>query len=351
MLTKKQVEEIREHLDKAQNPLFFFDNDPDGLCSFLLLQKYKQRGKGVPIRSFPGLNELYFRKISELAPDYVFILDKPNVSKEFFERAREINIPIVWIDHHKINREEIPDFVYYYNPIFNKKSTSEPVTRLCYQINPDEKLDWITVAGCVSDKFFPKAYLKFKKKYPELSINSEDAFDIFYNSQIGKISRIFSFGLKDSITNVVIMLKFLVKAEGPYDVLEENSHNHLMHKRFNEIDSKYKKLLNKAIELVEKDEKLIFFQYGGDLSISSDISNELSFMYPKKFIIVAYIIGAHANISGRGKNIREKVLEAIKDFQDATGGGHEDAIGARVRVEDLELFRKRIQDLIEGNKK
>ena len=30
MLTKKQVGEIKEHLDKAQNPLFFFDNDLDG---------------------------------------------------------------------------------------------------------------------------------------------------------------------------------------------------------------------------------------------------------------------------------------------------------------------------------
>lgn len=32
MLTEKQISEIREHLEKAQNPLFFFDND-DGLCS------------------------------------------------------------------------------------------------------------------------------------------------------------------------------------------------------------------------------------------------------------------------------------------------------------------------------
>jgi single-stranded DNA-specific DHH superfamily exonuclease len=39
MLNDKQIDEIREHLEKAQNPLFFFDNDDDGLCSFLLLQR------------------------------------------------------------------------------------------------------------------------------------------------------------------------------------------------------------------------------------------------------------------------------------------------------------------------
>ena len=31
MLTEKQLKEIREHLEKAQNPVFFFDNDADGL--------------------------------------------------------------------------------------------------------------------------------------------------------------------------------------------------------------------------------------------------------------------------------------------------------------------------------
>jgi len=29
MLTEKQNKEIREHLEKAQNPLFYFDNDPE----------------------------------------------------------------------------------------------------------------------------------------------------------------------------------------------------------------------------------------------------------------------------------------------------------------------------------
>ena len=87
MLTKKQIDEIRQHLDKAQNPVFFFDNDPDGLCSFLLLQRYIERGKGVPIKSFPELTEDYFRKVNELNADYIFILDTPVVSQDFFIRV------------------------------------------------------------------------------------------------------------------------------------------------------------------------------------------------------------------------------------------------------------------------
>ena len=87
MLTEKQVAEIKSHLEKAQNPLFFFDNDQDGLCSFLLLQKFIERGKGVSIKSFPDLTEEYFRKVHELNADYIFILDKPIVSEKFWEKA------------------------------------------------------------------------------------------------------------------------------------------------------------------------------------------------------------------------------------------------------------------------
>ena len=77
--------EIKEHLEKAQNPIFYYDNDADGLCSFVILRKFLDRGKGVAVRSFPGVDGQYARKARELNADYVFILDKPVVSREFVE--------------------------------------------------------------------------------------------------------------------------------------------------------------------------------------------------------------------------------------------------------------------------
>src|SRR5271157_4272435 len=169
MLTKKQVVEIREHLNNSANPLFLFDNDPDGLCSFLLLQKYIGRGKGFPIRSFPDLNESYFRRAIELNADSIFILDKPLVSGEFFKRVQEVNMPVIWIDHHKVDKKDIPPFVHYYNPVFNKKKTDEPVTALCYQINNNKNLIWIAVVGSIFDRFLPNFYKSFKDKFSDLA--------------------------------------------------------------------------------------------------------------------------------------------------------------------------------------
>ena len=118
MLSKKKLSEIKSHLEKAQNPIFFFDNDQDGLCSFLLLQRAFGRGKGVAIKSFPDLNESYFRKVEELNADYIFVLDKPVISDSFLERVKEKNIPFVWIDHHDVEVQKL-DFINYYNPFFD----------------------------------------------------------------------------------------------------------------------------------------------------------------------------------------------------------------------------------------
>ena len=104
MLTEKQINEVREHLEKAQNPLFFFDNDNDGLVSFLLLQRFIGRGKGVAVKGSHNLSKGYFRRIKELNPDYIFVLDLPKVDEDFLEEVNKENLPVVWIDHHNVDK-------------------------------------------------------------------------------------------------------------------------------------------------------------------------------------------------------------------------------------------------------
>jgi len=348
MLTQNQIKEIKEHLEKAQNPLFFFDNDQDGLCSFLLLQKYIQRGKGVPIKTFPDLNITYFRKVDELNPDYIFILDKPIVSKEFLNEIHKLNLPIVWIDHHEIDKKTIPDFVNYYNPLFNNPPENPPVTALCHQINSKKQDLWIAVIGCIADRYLPNFYQEFKKQFPELTINSSKPFEILYNSEIGKTTRMLGFGLKDRTTNVINMLKLLISAKSPYDILTETNKNKSIHAKYNELNEKYIKLLKKAKEL--NSEKIIFFEYGGDLSISSDLANQLTYEFPEKIIFVIYKKGIKANISARGKNIKKSVSKVINEIPEATGGGHEDAIGARINIKDLDIFKEKIKNILKHRK-
>ena len=275
-------------------------------------------------------------------------MDKPLVSEEFFNEARKVNIPVVWIDHHDV-QGKIPDFVDYYNVALNKTKINEPVTALSYQVTGNKRDLWLAVVGCISDKFIPDFYSEFRKKYPKLSLDSEDAFEILYASEIGKVVRMLGFGLKDSLTNVVNMQKFLMKAKSPQEVLEENNKNLSLHHKFNEVDKKYQRLLEKAKIEGMKSGGLLFFSYGGLLSASSDLSNELNYLFPDKFIVVAYLMNdVKANISIRGNNARDILSKAIKGLDNARGGGHEMAVGGQIQTKDLDLFKERVEKLVDG---
>jgi len=137
------------------------------------------------------------------------------------------------------------------------------------------------------------------------------------------------------------MMKFLMNAKTPYDILEENPKNKIMHKRFEEIDKKYNKFLLKAKKNISGE--ILFFKYAGDTSMSSDIANGLKYAFPDKIIVVIYTKGVKANISARGKNVRDLILKTIEGFENATGGGHENAVGAQIRKEDIPEFEKRIR--------
>ncbi|MFT4326664.1 MAG: DHH family phosphoesterase, partial [Candidatus Woesearchaeota archaeon] len=106
-------EEIREKLQTCENPLIFFDDDADGVCSFLLIYKYLNKGHGVIVKSTPEIKaDPYIRKITEYMPDLVIILDKPKVEDEFL---KGISCDVIWIDHHEPQTITQKN-VYYYNP-------------------------------------------------------------------------------------------------------------------------------------------------------------------------------------------------------------------------------------------
>ena len=152
---------------------------------------------------------------------------------------------------------------------------------------------------------------------------------------------IISFGMKDKTSNVVSMMKFLMKANSIHDLVEENTRTVSFLKRFKEIDEKYKRILKKAEDSIE--ENLIWYSYAGDLSINQYIANELFYRYPHKVIVVIYGKSDIVNISLRWeKDIRLATVNAIKGIEGATGGGHEHATGARIPKDKLGEFKEKL---------
>ena len=63
MILEEELDEIRTYLVKAENPLVFFDDDHDGLSSFILLKKNYPKINGVIVKGGMKEEEIYHRKI------------------------------------------------------------------------------------------------------------------------------------------------------------------------------------------------------------------------------------------------------------------------------------------------
>lgn len=334
--------ELREHLERSQNPVFYYDNDADGLCSYLIFRRFLGRGKGVAVRSYPDLNVSYAKKAQELKADYVFVLDKPSLSREFVDEIDKMHIPLVWIDHHNIKEDnfekEFNNF-YTFNPAKNKgkDQSDEPVTYMAYKVTGRKEDMWLAIMGCASDHFIPDFAEEFGERYPEFWGKVKVPFDIYYKTEIGKIARSLNFGLKDSTTHIVQLQNFLISCNNPSDVFAEITNNKSFREKYADIKRKYDDLIERA--KAESEGKIIFFEYSGDLSISGDLSNELSYLNPTKYIVVAYKKEGICNLSMRGKGVKGILNRILPKLEGASGGGHEDAVGARIRASELEKFK------------
>ena len=342
-LSKKEYSELKEELDNCKNPLFFFDDDQDGLCSFLLLYRYKREGHGIVVKTSPKIEILVLNKINEYNPDKVFILDVAPSDTDFLD---QIKVPVVWIDHHGQSKIENAK---YYNPRISKSKDNQPTSFMCYHTVKQDL--WLAALGSVADWYLPKFLKEFNEEYKDLIDKPyKGPGDIIYNSKLGKLIRIFSFILKGKHTDVMQSVKILTRIKSPYEILnEETPEGKYIYKRYTEINKLYEPILREALDAAEKTkDKVIVYTYRDDkTSFTSDISNEAIYRFPDKIILIAREKNGEMKSSVRASKINlipvlEKCLAGLNGY----GGGHEHACGLNVKKEDFDEFLKRLREMV-----
>jgi len=332
-LTKAQNKQILEELENCTKPLYFFHDDPDGLCSFLQLYAHIKEGYGVVVKSRPIVDLKFLPKVTTYDPDKIIVVDIAMMEQEFADRAKR---KIIWIDHHP--PQEIHG-VKYFNPRIDNPHENPCAAYLCYQVV--QKSLWIAMVGCIGDMHWPTDLLdEFREKYPGLlpeEIN--DARTALYESQIGKMSRIFSAILKGTSTDAMKYVKALTRIKEPNEILkQENARGKYIYKRFKAIDREYQKLLKESENYVE-DNSVIFKYADNKIAFSGDLANELTYRYPGRMIIVGREKSGEVKMSLRSEkhNIPKMINTALIDCE-GYGGGHEHAAGACIKAEDFNRF-------------
>ncbi len=341
MLTPKQINFLQEELSTAKNPLFLYDADSDGLASFILLYKMHREGVGIRVAMTSKIDLQFMRRVEEINPDKIFVLDIPLMEQEFVDAVKR---PVIWIDHHE--PQEI-NKVHYFNPRINEPGAYIPVTRLAYQIseNPDDL--WIAAAGCLGDWYMPDFIDEFIKKYPDLLPEKTDLSNTLYKNPVGMLVKFFFFVLKGPSSEVRKSVKILTRINSPNEILKQESPaGKYLYKRFETINNKYEEILHKAKEKVTRSRILVYYYSSDQWSFTANLANELRATYPNKVVIIARRKSGEIKCSLRGG---EGLLEALKKALvgiDGHGGGHPNACGAVIKEEDWKRFLKNFKEEI-----
>ena len=345
-LSNTQTKQIREHLDNCKRPLFFFDDDQDGLCSFLQLYRYKKEGRGIIVKTTPKLGTVFTKKVEEYKPDKIFVLDLAVVEQDFLDEMNKMKVSVIWIDHHGPFER---DHLKYFNPRISNSEDNHPTSFMCYQVVQQDL--WIGTLGCIADWFIPYFINDFKKEFPELIDKPyKSPGDVIFNTKLGRLIRVFSFVLKGKTDEVMKCIKILTRIETPYEILnQESSQGKFIYKRYEQVNKMYEPLIKEVMQLAKKtSDKLIFFAYKDDkTSFTSDLSNEAIHFYPDNVILIGREKNDEMKCSIRSTNLIlppliEKALVGLQGY----GGGHEHACGLNIKTSDFEEFMKRFRKMV-----
>ena len=342
MIPNEKIIEFRQELLDSTRPLFFFDDDCDGLASFILLYRAVKDGKGVPIKAAPTVNENFLQYVTNYSPDKVFVLDTTRITEDFIAKSKT---KILCLDHHPY--EEL-ERVKVYNPRDFDENISWPTSYWAYKIANNKKDIWIAMLGCVGDWFMPDFKEEFCEMYPDLldkSITKPD--DALFDSEIGKLAQAFYFVLKGPTKTVLTCMKILTRIESPYEILrQETAAGKYIYQQYSKVLQHYNKLLEEAKQVVTNDKIIVFTYEQNQTSITAELSNELIHMHPDKIVVVGRRKDGEfrCSIRSAGENVVAPVLERILHSIEGYGGGHEHACGASIKEHDFGRFIEMLRD-------
>ena len=332
-LTEGEVKELREMFMSAVRPVVLFDDDPDGLTSFLMLYSHVKDGKGIPVKNSPVVTADFVRIVNDYSPDLVVILDKPKVEQEFLDK---VQAKVVWLDHHDVEKNK---GVKYYNPRVHDPNEYTPTSYWMYKVMGGPL--WIAMVGMIGDFFMPEEEIRqeFVRQYPDLLPQDVTTPDVAQDcTQLGYLYRIISFNLKGRAVDAVKSMKVMTRIKDPYEILEQKTvAGKFIYKKFERLERTFQELLKNAPE--PKGRLLVYKYAGPPNSFSKEISNFLSHKYPNHVVIVAWEYEGEMKCSHRSaKYDLIKIINKALVGVDGYAGGHPHAAGGCIKTKDFDKY-------------
>ena len=313
--------------------------DLDGIAS----AKMVNEAVGVDFMKFVNYEELELDLIKELKEKKISKLIMTdlylNEDSEEFIKELEKNFEVLIIDHHPFYRDFNSERVVFFN------ADGFCAAYLCYVLFSKakslEEYDWLIACACLSDWQYQKNSEwmgEIYKKYGEEFLVDDVKTGRFW-------------GMQDVIVKSIIYFEKEESIESVFDRLNSDMGCLEDLKQYSEI---VQKEIDEFVDKFEKEKQEIKDGYFWEMPdfkywIKSIVCTLASAKYWTKTIIVIKKSGDLYNVSARRQDRKVdsgKLLQKlVEGFEGAGAGGHVPAAGGHFRVEDREIFLKRLKDL------
>ncbi len=338
------------NIKPTDNVVVIFNNDGDGVCSCVLINKCLETKKNKPyIISQPMPTEKnLLRKIQTTVPNKLIVLDiaidqQSNVLKNLSGLC-----DVLVVDHHQITRDSNSESVVHYNPRMEKegiyKSTSYCVYKICSALTDVSEHLWIAAVGMVSDYNLKFSEDLVKEAVEKYSLKT----DVLYETHIGRLADMISAAKATKSLTCEEMVWLFGSMKGPDDMSAKGSEK--MIESFKTIENEMMSILADAETNAEKKGKVIFYNIKSSYNLSSPVSTKLSEKHLDKLVIVYEKTHNRVKVSGRNQAKKfnvGRILQSAARGLKASAGGHDAAGGATMEAKDWETFRERLVELCE----
>ena len=335
--TKKRFYQFVSLIAPADKIAILTHNDVDGIASAVLLEEILEaKNIGVKYIDFLDIKADMVKKI-------LFNLHEKEITKVFFcdigvdsvdieglgEMSKEMDFFI--LDHHPINEQiNLAD-----NMI--KSSSEDCAAMLVYDLGQDvldaDEWKWLLGAGMFSDYSYriSKNFEIMKELYPEIT----------YENISGSIPGINARKINSATTYYNETLEHVYEIVKTRDLAQLN-HVHDI------VEEEVERIVNDFLknERFYSTKNLHIYEVISNFKLSSTLATLISKMR-KQGIFVFYQKwkdGVHVSARTNEGIVDVSLLmkECTEGLEDANGGGHKQASGAKLMEKDLKIFLKRV---------
>lgn len=342
---KRAVDFLRG-IKTTDNVVIIFNNDGDGICSCVLINKYLKDNKPYIISQPMPTEKNLIRKVQTTVPGKIIILDIAIDQQQSVLKNMAGMADILIIDHHQIFRDMNSDSVVHYNPRFEKsdiyKSASYCTYKICSALQDISEFLWIATVGAVSDYNLDFSQDIVKEAIKKYSLKTS----VLYETHFGRLADMISAAKATKALTCEEMVWMFGAMNGPEDFSVKGSDK--LVESFKTIENEMMSIMADAEQRAEKKGKILFYNIKSRYNLASPVSTKLSEKHLDKLVLVYEKAGNKIKLSGRNQ---AKKFDVGRIFQTAarglkaSGGGHDAAGGATLEAKDWEKFKERLEEI------